>query len=60
MDLYNNEKLNLIACPENAKPTGDGNWIKLTIRKLEKFKEREIFHKTAEKSTALFVFLDMR
>ena len=28
VDLYNNEKLNLIACPENAKPTGDGNWIK--------------------------------
>ena len=29
VDLYNNEKLNFIACPENAKPTGDGNWIKV-------------------------------
>ena len=29
VDLYNNEKLNLIACPENAKPIGDGNWIKV-------------------------------
>ena len=56
IDIYRERRVNLIACPENAKPTGDSNWIKLTIRKLEKFKEREIFHKTAEKSTALFVF----
>ena len=28
VDQYNDEVLNLIACPENAKPTGDGNWIK--------------------------------
>lgn len=29
VELYNSEKLNFIACPENAKPTGDGNWIKI-------------------------------
>ena len=28
VDKYSNKRLNLIACSENAKPTGDGNWIK--------------------------------
>lgn len=28
VDIYKEHRVNLIACPENAKPTGDGNWIK--------------------------------
>ena len=29
IDIYRERRVNLIACPENAKPTGDGNWIKI-------------------------------
>lgn len=25
IDIYRERRVNLIACPENAKPTGDGN-----------------------------------
>lgn len=25
---YSNHRYKFIACPENAKPTGDGNWIR--------------------------------
>ncbi|WP_187373017.1 hypothetical protein [Aggregatibacter actinomycetemcomitans] len=28
IDRYLDARYSLIACPENAKPTGDGNWIK--------------------------------
>ncbi|WP_241008948.1 hypothetical protein [Aggregatibacter actinomycetemcomitans] len=28
IDRYSQSRVNFIACPENAKPTGDGNWIK--------------------------------
>lgn len=28
IDIYKEHRVNLIACPENAKPTGDGNWIR--------------------------------
>ncbi|TCP96528.1 hypothetical protein EDC44_10461 [Cricetibacter osteomyelitidis] len=28
IDKYSNEIINFIACSENAKPTGDGNWIR--------------------------------
>ncbi|TCP96526.1 hypothetical protein EDC44_10459 [Cricetibacter osteomyelitidis] len=27
-EIYSKDKQNLVACPENAKPTGDGNWIR--------------------------------
>ncbi|OOF42968.1 hypothetical protein BKK50_05710 [Rodentibacter rarus] len=28
IDEYSQARINLIACAENAKPIGDGNWIK--------------------------------
>ncbi|TCP96525.1 hypothetical protein EDC44_10458 [Cricetibacter osteomyelitidis] len=28
IEQYLEARYNLIACPENAKPTGDGNWIR--------------------------------
>ncbi|TCP96516.1 hypothetical protein EDC44_10449 [Cricetibacter osteomyelitidis] len=28
IDKYARQRTNFIACPENAKPTGDGNWIR--------------------------------
>ena len=28
-EQYKEYRHNFIACPENAKPTGDGNWIKV-------------------------------
>ncbi|TCP96520.1 hypothetical protein EDC44_10453 [Cricetibacter osteomyelitidis] len=29
IDMYGEGRTNFIACPENAKPTGDGNWIRV-------------------------------
>ncbi|TCP96523.1 hypothetical protein EDC44_10456 [Cricetibacter osteomyelitidis] len=28
VDIYKEDRVNLIDCPENAKSTGDGNWIR--------------------------------